>query len=380
MADPTIRGGGPKRYLQHLLLLADRGMKIIILMNKNIVTDGTFKVSGIDEHENIRIEMITAQATRPIGGWALFFRTSVIRQRKRLLQHHPDGIFVYGSCNLLAAAALKRLYATRFIFDPRGNPVTELQIIIAHERSLVTRALHRIRRMKERYFEWVMSKVVDDYFFQTEFEAGEYQRRIRFSAQRYVVLPNSVRGRGGAPLSSVSGENRSRSLRTVLFCGALYKGALMLVQAVDLLAQEGVLVRLRIAGSGAEESVIRDYIRERHVSNIELLGWVDAPHVLMEAADLLVVPSLYDALPDVLLEAFTVGLAVIGSDVAGIRVAIDDERFLFQPGSAVAIADKIRALCVNQKLFQGAREHSRERYHQYDFDWAERFITQVRGM
>lgn len=405
MVDPVIRGGGPKRYLRHLRLLADRGIKITILMNKSIITDGAFKAARVSGHKNIFIEMITEQAMRPIGGWALFFRRSIIRQRKRLTNYHPDAIFAYGSCNLLAAAALKRIYRVPFLFDPRDNPVTELGIIIAHERSLAMRMLYRIRRVKEQYFERVMARVVNYYFFQTEFEAEEYQRRIGFSVRQYSVLPNSVRDgsaalpSGGAtdgvgtaavgstesaaPLSRVSNDNRRRAaLRTILFCGALIprKAALTLVQAVDLLAQEGLEVRLRIAGRGAAESEIRDYIHERQIANIELLGWVDTPRMLMSAADLLVVPSLYDALPDVLLEAFAVGIAVIGSDVAGIRIAINDERFLFQSGSAVAIADKIRMLHKNPELFRAAQKHARERYQQYDFDWAERFITHIKGV
>lgn len=385
MADPVIRGGGPKRYLHHLLLLANRGIQIIILMNKNIVNDRTFKAVGIDQHKNIHIDFITTQATRPKGGWVFFFRRIVTHQRRRLSDYHPDVIFIYGSCNILAAAALKRMYLSQCVFDPRDNPVTALRLTIKHERSLVSRTLYRARRIKERCLEQVIKRVVDYYFFQTEFEATEYQQRIGFSKQQYSLLPNSMKHsgkRGNTPVPRAKDNNRSHPPRNILFCGTLIplKAALTLVKAIEILTREGLKMNLHIAGSGIEEATIAEYIRTHKLDNIKLLGWVDTPHKLTDTADLLVVPSLYDALPDVVLEAFTAGIAVIGSDVAGIRAAIDDSRFLFQSGSAVAIADKIRSLHEDQKLFYTAQQHSRERYDQYDFDWAEKFITIVRSV
>lgn len=376
MADPVIRQGGPRRYLRHLLLLANRGAKVIILMNKNIVTDNAFIATGIATHPQIQIDMVTDQVSRPIGGWALFFRRVVRRQRRRLAQYRPDIMLIYGSCNLLASSVLKRICNTQCVFDPRDNPVEDIAMIMAHTSTLHARARYVVRRMKERYFERIMPRIVDLYCFQTEYEAASYRRRIPIiRPEQYRVLANSARDTQVAGRSHPRPRPR-RTLRNILFYGALspLKGVIPLIQAVHRLIQEGLPIQLQIAGVGEEQGKLEDYIRTHGLTQVSLLGWVDAPQRLLESADLVVVPSLRDALPDVLLESFMVGVATIGSDIGGIRIAINDSRFLFPPGSVAAIANTIRALHASPTLFHAAQRHASEQYARYDFDWAEKFL------
>ena len=387
MSDPVVRSGGPRRYFRHLVMLANRGIEIILLVNEHILTDSAFRDSGIGEHNNVRIDVITDRLSRPRGGWALFFRRLVARQRKRISTYRPDIILIYGSCNLLAAAILKRICAAKCIFDPRDNPIIELRIISAHERGLLKKGYLWIRQMKERYFELVMKRTVDGYFFQTELEAAHYKRRIGFADGQYAVLANTVAGLETrmAHVSSRASARRPQSnghLHTILFCGALIprKGVMLLVRAIHLLIQEGIELHLSIAGSGSEEETIRRYIDRHDIKTVTLLGWVHSCHPLMVSSDLLVVPSLYDALPDVLLEAFSAGVAVIGSNVAGVRATINDERFLFRPGSVSAIADAIRAMHADSSILSVAQTHSQQQYDRYDFDWAGRFVEKLSAM
>ena len=378
MADPAIHSGGPRRYLAHMIMLADRGNCIVLLLNACIQNDDIFKHSGVEEHPNITLDFFCARTARPFCGWALFFHYAIVRQRVHIAQHCPDVIFVYGSCNILAVGALKNIFKCVCVFDPRDNPHVELRLIMAQERSWRMKGIYIVRILKEKYFEWRMKKTVDFYFFQTEIDAVSYRKRIAFGAQEYAVLANNVNG-----LTMHAREhnmhNSSVSLRHILFCGTLIprKGIMLLVHAVHALAKEGVLLNLSIAGTGSEEGGIRAYIRAHDLKNITLLGWTDSCQKLMCTTDLLVVPSLYDALPDVLLEAFSTGIAVIGSDIAGIRTAIQDTRFLFHPGSVAAITAAIRYMHRDNTLFKAAQMHSCQRYAAYDFDWAECCMNRV---
>lgn len=72
----------------------------------------------------------------------------------------------------------------------------------------------------------------------------------------------------------------------------------------------------------------------------------DVASILAEA-DLFVLPTLRDAFPTVLLEAFAAGVPVIASQVGGVPEIVDDERTgkLVPPGDVKALADAInRAL------------------------------------
>ncbi|MGE6229109.1 glycosyltransferase [Paenibacillus chitinolyticus] len=80
--------------------------------------------------------------------------------------------------------------------------------------------------------------------------------------------------------------------------------------------------QLLIVGKGesAEEEAIREKIEDYNLkSNVHILGpRNDVPKILKEA-NLLILPSLWEGLPGVVLEACAAGLPVLGSDLTGVR-------------------------------------------------------------
>lgn len=98
-----------------------------------------------------------------------------------------------------------------------------------------------------------------------------------------------------------------------------------LIEAAAILAGRDVEFRLVIAGEGE--------LRPAHLAAVEaagLAGRVVLPGNLpelgrvMQAADLFVLPSLWEGLPLVLLEAMAAGCAVVGTDIAGIAEVLRD--------------------------------------------------------
>ncbi|MCB0583152.1 MAG: glycosyltransferase family 4 protein [Phaeodactylibacter sp.] len=75
-----------------------------------------------------------------------------------------------------------------------------------------------------------------------------------------------------------------------------------------------------IAGTGPDEKILRELIRENQLDNrVELKGWLE-PHQLLEfyhSGHALLHPSHFDPFPNAVLEAMACGLPVIGSDKAG---------------------------------------------------------------
>ena len=61
------------------------------------------------------------------------------------------------------------------------------------------------------------------------------------------------------------------------------------------------------------------------VDRYELLPWY-------AACDLVAIPSLYDGMPNVLLEAGALGVPVLGSTAGGLADVLDDETLRFRPG------------------------------------------------
>jgi glycosyltransferase involved in cell wall biosynthesis len=96
---------------------------------------------------------------------------------------------------------------------------------------------------------------------------------------------------------------------------------------------------------------------------------------MMSAADLVVVPSLFDSYPNVILEAFHVGTPVVGSRVGGIPDMLRYPELLFPPADAQAIADRLVLLHDDAAAFKRVQTLCRQRRSYFDFDWAGEFET-----
>ena len=103
----------------------------------------------------------------------------------------------------------------------------------------------------------------------------------------------------------------------------------------------------------------------------------------MAHADLLVLPSLYEELGTVLLEAMQAGLPIVASKTGGIPDVIEDgvNGVLVAPGEPEALARAIDRLLADPgltcRLSEGARERGK------DYDWevlAGRVLAVYRGV
>ena len=104
---------------------------------------------------------------------------------------------------------------------------------------------------------------------------------------------------------------------------------------------------------------------------VHFQGRVSDPFPYYEAADLLVVPSLYDSYPDTVLEALHTGIPVIASRVGGIPDQLVHEELLFPSRNAAALADKIEEIVRSSEKYMRLRELCSKRRGAFIFDWAE---------
>jgi glycosyltransferase involved in cell wall biosynthesis len=120
----------------------------------------------------------------------------------------------------------------------------------------------------------------------------------------------------------------------------------VLVEALTQLHQREPALpwRLAIAGDGTERPKLESAISAAGLQQrIHLLGArTDVPD-LQAAADVFVLPSLWEGLPLAILEAMFGGNAVIASNISGIPEAIEHGKhgLLTPPGDAAALADAI---------------------------------------
>ena len=135
--------------------------------------------------------------------------------------------------------------------------------------------------------------------------------------------------------------------KIVGFIGRLekQKGVQYLIDAVKILNEQIPSVHSLIIGDGKEKDILKKYSRSLDC-NVIFLGWKDNAPRYLTAFDLLVVPSLWEGMSNVVLEAMWQGIPVIATSVGGNTEIIEDDKtgFLVKPGDSQLLAEKIKVV------------------------------------
>jgi glycosyltransferase involved in cell wall biosynthesis len=151
--------------------------------------------------------------------------------------------------------------------------------------------------------------------------AAELVRDYR--ARRVKVVPNVT---GGLPVTPAESGAEAGCL---LFVGRLRirKGLEVLLAAVARLRRTCPAARLLIAGDGEHRPAVEATVGELGLGDaVTLLGRCDRARVrgLLQEAAALVVPSTYEGMPLVILEAMEAGVPVVASRVSGIPEVVEE--------------------------------------------------------
>lgn len=141
------------------------------------------------------------------------------------------------------------------------------------------------------------------------------------------------------------------------------KGVHVAIEAVNVLRESGHLVHLLIAGDVPRGGDIqyRDRLHEMvQVSGLQdqvhFLGWRSDLPAIMKMCDILLVPSIagWESFGMVAAEAMALGKPVIASRIGGLPEVVQDGQvgYLFEPGDANELADRIWRLISNTSLYE----------------------------
>lgn len=156
------------------------------------------------------------------------------------------------------------------------------------------------------------------------------------------------------------------SVRTVVAVGRLSpeKGHRVLIEAAEIVRRRQD-IRYLLVGDGSLRGSLSGLVAERRLEeHVRFLGFRNDIPEILSASDLLVLPSLSEGLPWVLLEAMAAGKPVIASDVGGVReVLVEGETGrLVPPGDPQALANVLEELlAAGDEELQRLGEAGRQR-------------------
>ena len=144
------------------------------------------------------------------------------------------------------------------------------------------------------------------------------------------------------------------------------KNFVALVDAMRQVAAAGSDVAVVILGEGPEDVALRDAIASTGLSErVRLAGYVKDARAHLPAFDGLVIPSLTEGLPMILLEAMAANLPVIATRVGDIASTLDDLGILVEPGDTRQLAAAIAAMAAEPARLKAAAAGGRKRVLQH---------------
>jgi glycosyltransferase involved in cell wall biosynthesis len=122
------------------------------------------------------------------------------------------------------------------------------------------------------------------------------------------------------------------------------KGQQVLLEAFEIVSRENKKVCLVLVGDGPRRAYLEDMAKHMpSAGQVFFVGYQAAMRDYFEAIDLLVLPSLSEGLPNVVLEAMAMGVPVVATKVGAVDLAISDQDngYLVEPGDAQALGSAI---------------------------------------
>ncbi len=214
----------------------------------------------------------------------------------------------------------------------------------------VERRFRRFKAPLHAALGWLTATLADVVLAPSAVTAEEIRRD--YGVERVGVLPNVTGGLAVADVVEDVGKTvDGGSAGYLLFVGRLRirKGVEVLLAALARLAPRFPTARLLVAGDGEHrEELLARTVTLGLGSVVVFLGRADAGRVraLLAGARALVVPSIYEGMPLVVLEAMAAGVPVVASAVSGIpEVVLDGETgWLVPPEDPPALAAALAAV------------------------------------
>jgi glycosyltransferase involved in cell wall biosynthesis len=177
-------------------------------------------------------------------------------------------------------------------------------------------------------------------------------KKLGYKPSKVITIRNGV-DLAGWPASKVDRQKKRVELRldpADVLVGAIgrldrQKGFKTLIEAMALL--KGSPLRCAVLGDGPERGALDALIRRHRLeASVRLLGEKSDVPTWLSAFDLYCLPSLWEGLPNALLEAMALGLPVVASDVDGVPEAVTTGRdgLLVPPSDPAALAAALKSL------------------------------------
>ncbi len=187
-------------------------------------------------------------------------------------------------------------------------------------------------------------------------------------AERVRTVPN------GVDLTEVDSLAQPGVVGRILFVGRLteQKGADVLLRAWAAVEAVGRHYELLIAGTGPQEAALRSLAEQLSLKNVTWLGQLTPDETVraVHGAEIVCLPSRWEGMPLVALEAMAARRPVVASDVGGLREVVvhGESGFLVPRENPAALSHALQCLLHEPKRAVALGNAGRRRCERH-FNW-----------
>jgi glycosyltransferase involved in cell wall biosynthesis len=199
---------------------------------------------------------------------------------------------------------------------------------------------------------------------------GLKERALRFLPDVVIdVIPNGI----DLDCFSPAEDAKSSNMIGLLTVGRLSvtKRVEILIDAVQILHNDGYNVHFTIAGGGKLEQELRQIVSEANLSDIiEITGRIDTkkmPQVYRQN-DIFISASMQEGMSNAMLEAMASGLPIITTRCEGVEELIKDNGFIVENAHTEEIANAVKKLAADRELCKKMSAAARKQAENFGWD------------
>ena len=335
----TLGGGIDKCYLTYARLgEADDSIQM-----KNVCINVLSRQSHIEPLKDIGVTFIDIKSPLDIS-W-------VWKLKACIKEYKPDVFFSHGFNGAIMA----------FVEKLVGN--WGMKIVLTYHGSY--NAPTKIKQLVEPVYNG-LSHFIYRHIALVTISVAEYSRRFLMNkgvpADKVVTVHNGI-----VDLANVRGVDITQDGTIIVTASRIdkIKGLAYMLESIAALKAKGLKFHYYMIGEGPELENLKGICRQKNLQDcVSFMGFQNNVPSWLQAADIFVIPSIYENHSIAILEAMRAGKAIVATDVGGNGESVRDmkEGLLIPSADSEALANALETMICNQELRESLARNARVRF------------------
>ncbi|ACF14927.1 glycosyl transferase group 1 [Chloroherpeton thalassium ATCC 35110] len=205
-----------------------------------------------------------------------------------------------------------------------------------------------------------LTKLVDGIITNTESIKAVYATYGWFAPDFVKVIYNGIEDKSHVPAYDFAKDFPGK--KVIFSAGRLaeQKGFPYLIEAAAILKKERDDLVFAVSGKGKLEQELKALVKKNGLeASFHFLGFSENVDPYMKGCTLFVLASIFEGMPNVVMEAMALGKAVVATDVNGTGELMEHQKtgLIVPPRNPAALADAIRTIIDDEAMLRKFEEN-----------------------